>query len=543
MLNSADRRFILPFSLEKKNESFSSEVETAAVFALSELERVKGGGLILRQPEETIYFIAKMGYPIWLYPNNFVAFMFDGLGNFNYSVPYFELPDAKSFIENLDESSKTKEDYLTFLSANRSYFLNPKKERLFQLRSLIVDSEFKKEFDIYSKEAIEVIEQPPTIVPLTPSLKETTISSLMTEMNTLQSSLKENADMLLECLRRLSKTTSQYQTELDYASEAVKDETEAKIKAQEEILKPQIAKLNREHKHKITNLTTGFCSEISKLEKLKAKTSKQIRAKEKKLTQFEQSAKKQAQKKHLIYEKRWKTKARITKKELSGLNKELKRIENTVEHLTKQKNEQVSSLRIEFENEIKLTRQPLLDLETARDSKMLIFKQETEKLVNQEKPLVEDLNGVVKLVDQVSGDFQMLGTRNQELKESALFYVPFYLTCYQVGPIRRYFLISPSMISNVGLTAKLKGVIGISKIKEMFTPRFKTIASLIDKVQVLTKQDIILDQQIINLGEKNNLLKNEVIRVNITNGLVYLKDSGWISQREYQSLITSLSQS
>ncbi len=121
--------------------------------ALAEFERNKGGGLILKQPEEKLHFIAEMGYPLWLFPNNLITYIFDGLNNFIYSIPYVELPTAKVFMENLEVNSKTREDYMAFLSDNNSYFLQPIKEKEFSLRSLIVDSDFKKEFDVYRKEA------------------------------------------------------------------------------------------------------------------------------------------------------------------------------------------------------------------------------------------------------------------------------------------------------------------------------------------------------------------------------------------------------
>ena len=542
MLNTSAKRFILPFSLDKSSESLASEIEIAAVYALAESERIKGGGLILKQPEEKLHFIAQMGYPLWLFPNNLIAYVFDGLNNFTYSVPYFELPKAKSFIDDLEAKSETREDYLIFLLDNSSYFKQPTKEKEFPLRSLIVDLDFKKEFDVYRKEAIEVMGQFTKISPLTPTMQETSISAMIAEMNILQSSLKETADRLPECLRRVKMTTSQYITELDYAAEAVKDEADAKIKAQEELINPQITKLNSEYKHQITKISTDFDNEINKLEKLKAKTSKLIDSEEKKLKQYEQAAKKQARQNHLIYEKRWKSKSKQTKKEISGLKNELKRIENNIKHLNKQKDEKISILRFELVTEVKLARQPLLDLEVARDAKMLIFKRENEKLLDQEKPLVEGLNAAIKLAERVTDGFQMLGIRNLLLRGPALFYVPFYVACYQDGSAKRYLFLAPSTTISAGFAVKLKGVMGISKIKEMFTPRFKTITGLIEKIQVLSKRDSLVDQQITDLGERTNLLKNEVARANISNGLIYLKDAGWLSQREYQSLTRSLAQ-
>ena len=540
MLNAAVKRFILPFSPGKSRELFSFDVEAAAVYALAELERAKGGGLIVKQPEEKLLFITKIGYPLWLFPNNETAYIFDGLNDSRLSVLYFEVPPAKPFIESLEKNSKTHEDYMAFLSDHDNYFQQPKKEKEFTLRGLIAGVDFKKEFSVYRKEAVEVTGQPAKLAPLAPTLEEATISSMLTEMGKLQSFLREDAERLSECLRLINKTTSQYITELDYAAEAVRDEANAKIKAQEEFVNPQIAKLNREYKKQITDLTKSFDEELESLEKLKAKTMKFIESNEEKIKLYNKEAKTQAQKKHLIYEKSWKEKSRQTKKELDGLKKELKRIENSIKNLNKQKTKKISNLQLELEAEIKLARQPLLDLEAARDAKVLGFKQKTEKLIKQEKPVIDGLNGVIKLGEAVNAKFEMLGTKEQQLKSPALFYVPFYVACYQAGLSKRYIFLPPSMTSPIGFAAKLKGAFGRSKIKELFIPRFKEITALIEKVQVLAKQDSLLDDEIRDLGEKNNLLNTESVRDNIAKGLVYLKHEGWLSEREYQVLSRGL---
>lgn len=136
----------------------------------------------------------------------------------------------------------------------------------------------------------------------------------------------------------------------------------------------------------------------------------------------------------------------------------------------------------------------------------------------------------------------MIGIRNLKLKGPALFYIPFYVACFETGSTSRYLFLAPSTISSIGFSVKLKSVVGISKIKDIFIPRFKTIAVLIEKALDLTKQDSLLNHQIMDLGERNNLLKNQLSRVNIANGLVYLKDAGWLSQKEYKTLTNSLSE-
>jgi hypothetical protein len=540
MLNAAVKRFILPFSPEKSRELFSLDAEAAAVYAFTELERAKGGGLIVKQPEEKLLFITKIGYPLWLFPKSETTYIFDGLNNSSYSANYVDLPSAKAFAESLERTSKIHEDYMTFLSDHNSYFQQPKKKKEFLLRGLIAGLDFKKEFSVYRKEAIEVTGQLAKLAPLAPTVEEATISSMLTDMSKLQTFLREDAQRLSECLRLINKTTSQYITELDYAAEAARDEANAKIKAQEEFVTPKIAKLNSEYKHQIAQVTRSFNEELESLEKLKAKTIKFVDDNEEKIKLYNREAKTQAQKNHLIYEKMWKEKSRQAKKELDGVKKEKNRIENSIKNLNKQKTQKISKLQLELENEIKLARQPLLDLEAARDAKLLVFKQKTEKLIKQEKPVTEGLNGAIKLGEAVNARFEMLGIRDRQLKSPALFYVPFYVACYQAGLTKRYIFLPPSMTSPVSFAAKLKGAFGMSKIKELLIPRFKEITALIDKVQVLAKQDSLLDDEIRDLGEKNNLLNRESVRDNIAKGLVYLKHEGWLSEREYQALSSSL---
>ena len=539
MLNSAAKRFILPF-LPGKNRELVNFDEKAAVYALSELERAKGGGLIVKQLEEKLLFITKIGYPLWLFPISETAFIFDGLTDSRLSVPYFELPLAEPFIESLERNSETHEDYMAFLSDHDNYFQQPKKEKEFVLRGLIADVDFKKEFSVYRREAVEVTGQSVKLAPLAPTLEEATISSMLTEMGKLQSFLREDSQKLSECLRLINKTTSQFMTELDYAAEAVRDEANAKIKAQAEFVTPKITKLNSEYKHQIAQLTRSFDEELEKLEKLKAKTTKFVYDDEEKIKLYNHEAKIQARKKHLIYEKTWKEKSRQTKKELDGLKKELKRIENRIKNLKKEKTQKISKLQLELKTEIEMARQPLLDLEAARDSKVLVFKQKTEKLIEQEKPVIYGLNGVIGLAKAVNARFEMLGIREHQLKSPALFYVPFYVACYQAGLSKRFIFLPPSTTSPNGFAAKLKGAFGRSKIKELFIPRFKEITALIDKVQVLAKQDSWLDREIRDLGEKNNLLNTRSIRESIAQGLVYLKREGWLSDREYQVVSSSL---
>ena len=318
MLTSATKRFTLPFSNQKNS---STEVEAAAVFAVAELERNKGGGLIARQPEEKLVFLSKVGYPLWLFPKNDLSFVFDGFGDSNCNVSYADVPSSRLFLESLEANSSPREKYMAFLSDHRSYFLQPLKKKQFAFQGLISNLQFKEELSIYRKEAVEATAQL-NLALLSPTLQENAISSMMAEFDRLQSGLRDEAEKLPECMRLINRATSQYITELYYEAAAVKEEADAKIKAQEELVNPKIAKLTKEYKQKIKSLTDSFDKELENLQKQKAKTQKSIQTNEEKIKLYQREAKAQAAQKHATYEKRWKQKIKQTQKELGALKKE-----------------------------------------------------------------------------------------------------------------------------------------------------------------------------------------------------------------------------
>jgi hypothetical protein len=531
MLTSATKRLSLPFSNPKTT---SQEVESAAVFAVTELERNRGGGLISRQSEEKLVFLSKIGYPLWLYPKNNVNFIFDGFADSSYSISYTDVPSAKAFLESLEANSSPRENYSEFLSDHCNYFLQPIKEKQFIFKGLIADADFRSEFSVYFKEASEV--NPATSVQLSPTLDENTIFSLITVFGKLQSGLREEIEMLPECSKLLNKITNQYITELNYEASAATEETDAKIRAQEELINPKIAKLNKDYKAKIKGLTESFDKEIESLQKLKNKTQKSIEINEGKIKLYQNEAKAQATKNHSIYEKRSKDKIKQTKKELNDLKKKLKDIEGKVTRISRQKMQEISELNFGLDAEIKFARQPLLELEAARDAKMLTFKLETDKLLKQQKTVIEGLSKTIKLSEATRANFEALGIREQGLRSSALFYVPFYVACYEASASKRYLFIAPSTIAGVDFSGKLKSAFGMLKIKDRLNTRFKSTTNLINNVKALTKQNTVFENQLIDLSQKNNLLRNGLFMEKVASGLGYLKNEGWLSDKEQQAL-------
>jgi hypothetical protein len=251
-------------------------------------------------------------------------------------------------------------------------------------------------------------------------------------------------------------------------------------------------------------------------------------------------AKVHATKGHKVYEKRWKEKIRKAQKELDGLKKEIKNIEKNTKKLTIQKKMAISNLVLELDREVKLARQPIMELKAGREGRIQYFKRETQKLILQEKPVVESIKKAISLLDEAAINLEALSVRETVLKDSALFYVPFYVASYQGGSARRYRIFPPSKISNVDFSAKLRGALGISKAKDLLVPRFKAIAALIDQVEVYVNGNPVFERQLLELGQRFDLLRNSEFQEKARHGFGYLVESGWLSEREKQELSSRL---
>jgi hypothetical protein len=534
MLTSITKRFTVPFSSPK---SSIYEVESAAVYAYAALNRSRGGGLLSRQPQETLRFITKVGYPFWVIPRNGSALVFDGLDLHSHTVPYGEAASAAFFMSSLQTYQAPRETYVAFLCDHSNYFQQPLKAKQLTFRGLIGDQNFLSEFSLYRKEAAELA---PNATLLLPILEEQTITSTLTELDKLLAFYADDEAKLQECLKQVKKTTSQYTTEIEYEASAAKEEADAKIKAQQEFINPQIAKLQKEYNRKTKETTASYDTELEDNQKLKNKTEKFIASAESHLRAYEKNAKAAANKGHEIYQKRWKEKIKQSEKELSGLRKELKNLENNANKLAKQKAAALSNLTLEYTAAMKLAREPIIQLETARDEKIFAYKQESNRIIACEKPIVEGIDKSSQLRENLTGGFDGLGIGDPQLKAPILIYVPFYVVCYESGLARRYLFISPSGLGYFDLSAKLKGAFGGSKINGLLVPRYQSLEAVISKAQEFTKANSAFEGQLWSLGEKNNMLHNSGFCESAKAGLPSLKQLGWLTDREASELGSQL---
>jgi hypothetical protein len=513
-------------------------MEIATIYALAETRREKGGGLLSKRQKEKISFISIIGYPLWLIPLFEKPLLLDGLNRFNHKVAYAKIPNVKLFIENLKRSSKTYETHLAFLSDHLNYFETPIEEKEITIKGLISDSDFLTEFDSYYSEAKEIEEEPYEIGLLPQIIENTDISSGLEDLKTIHTSIKENKDRLYRCMKLIKKINGQHVEYLRSITGETKYKFKESIKKEEEIVNPQIVQLKKDYDYQIVKTTKTFQRQELPLYKEKIKLEKSIKIDETKIKNCKFEALRCAEKNDKTGEQKWKERSKRTKKIVSEISKKLREIEKTLEILTERKTLTIFRLKSELETKIKDLQKNLQDLEASCEAKVLGYEQDIEKLKKNSQIIIDQLGRFTKIEDTDLTEFANLGLKeNSEFRKSTLFYVSFYLICYQIDSKKRYSIIPPSIVNTVCLSTKLKSAFGRSKIKQIFSNRFHTMTSLVDELYTLIQQNHMFQAEIKEIGEKFNLLNSSSINIQISKGLAHLKNEGWLSEKEYEILI------
>lgn len=526
----------LPFSVlaENRKEPFTKDMEEVALYCFAEMERGKGGGLILRKPEEKTVFLAKFCYPFWLASWNGLSLVFDGLRQSVYTLAYKSIPDVKTFIENAHRSSKSMETYMAFLSDNVNYFQAPSEEKNVVLEALITDPAFLSEFNQYSSEAHPLENSESEMVLLSPLVDEAVVLSAVEELKKLKLSFEAEVNSLNESMKLLNKTARIFVKELRGKMKTVMEEFEEEIKKEEEVVSQKVNRINEEYEEQRVKLMKNFEKQLLALQKEKVKFEKTRAQMLEKIEQYTIEAKTCAANKDSVGERKWKEKINETKKELSEIEKQLYETEDRIREVEESRSAETFRLRSEWESRVKEARRDLLELEASRDAKIQIHKQEMERLESLTANIIQQISNVIKLRETDLANFKNLGF-HKESRHLNLVYMPFYLACYEAEMKKRYVVFPPSIVNSIGFTTKLKGALGKAKVKHLLVPRFKAITSLLEGLPVLTEKNAAFAREIFEAGGKADMLKSKSKWKSIENGLEKLKAEGWLSDKEFEA--------
>ena len=532
-------KYVIPFCIlaENRKEPFGSDLESAAVFAISELEREKGGGYIKKQPEEKTMFITKIGYPLWIIPWSEYVLVFDGLSKAKSNVSYVMMPEVKPLIEESKRSQKTRETYSSFLGDHTADFQDMSATKALSVDGLMANPEFLKAFDSSRRLASSSEDAYGNVALLSPFIDESAISNEITEIESLCLHLQNDLEDLNRCMRFLNKTTRHYSIELQEMMKAAKESFNLKIEAEKERVAPEIEELNDEYNVRITGLTKHYESQRIPIRREIVRLEKDIEYTRGRFERYKLEARRQAENDKPAVEKKWKEKASEEKKRQEQLEDQLKQAREGLKSLEERRSLETIKLKDELEARVKDATKTVAELESSRDARLFSLKHEKEQMENETTQITSQIGKGVKLLEADLAQFPKLGVhRELGYNENALFYIPFYLICYKAEQTKRYFVLPPSVAAAIGFSTKLKGVLRRARIKKLLRPRFEAFSQLADAIQALISQNPAFESEVKELGAKLNLLNSGSASAEIKKGLGYLKKEGWFSEKEYEAI-------
>jgi hypothetical protein len=530
---------VLPFSTLSKDrtEPFTDDMEKAAIYCLAELERSKGGGLIVKKPEEKLVFVSKFYYPILTVPWENLTLIFDGLKTTSHSLRYKIVPSVEGFMENARRSSKSLETYQSFLTDNSGYFQASGSERTITIDALLTDPKTLSELSLALPTAKPVETKTLETALLPMAIDESATSTSTQELEDLKMNFAKEISTLYNSMKFLNKTTRNFTNILRDKIQKVKTEFSEEIKKQEAIVAPKVNHINEEYDEQVTQLTKTYQKQLLPIRKEKAKFERTRQQLLDKIERCKAEAKAHAARNDTVGERKWKEKSDESKKELAGIESLLRESEKKLKEMEESNTLEAFKLRSEWENRIKESRKDILELEALRDAKVQVHEQEIQKLEVLTTGINQQIDSVIKTREADLEKFRTLGIQ-QTSRTKALVCVPFYLACYQAD-LKRYAVFPPSVVSGVGLTAKIKSVLGKTKIKQAFTSRFESLNQHLYSLPLLLDQNAVLAREVNEAGLDADIVQLSS-RESIRSGLKKLNQDGRLSDKELEIFTKTL---
>jgi len=529
-------KYILPFatSAENRKELFTKEIEKAAIFCLAELERGKGGGLIVKQPEEKLAFIAEVCYPFWLANLDDTRLLFDGLNMNSHTITYPLIPDVQGFTENLNKTSKTRQAYMDFLTDHTSYFQLSNNEEKKVIDGLITDPEFLQEFNSYVSEATTVKTPLSDMVVVSPTLDENTITSTIGKLKELKTRFTREINALYTSMKVLNKKTESFVKAIKEEIKETEEKFDREIEKLKAVINGKVDEIRREYDENLTEVSKNFEEELLDLQQEKIKLEKIKEQLNSEIEHCEAEIKTCAVNKDDVGERKWREEKDGLKKELSQTEAKIRELERKIKKVEEDKSLKIFKLKSERNAKIKEASKDLVDIEASRDAKIKIYQNEMEKLEELTSSIIKQIDKLAKMREASVAEFDKLGIKKKGTK-NALVYMPFYMACYQSDSGKRYVPFPPSFANSVSFSVKFKGALGKVKIKHLLQPRSKKMVSLLNKFPALMEQNAVFKREMDEACVKANILRTESMLESVRIGLERLKEEGWFSDKEYEA--------
>lgn len=535
-------KLTLPFVASAKDRalSFTEDMEAAVIFYFAESGRKKGEGIILKKPAEELAFISKLYYPVWLAPRNGRTLLFDGLGVSRSTLHYEVLPDIKIFIHDVNGCAGKRQAYEAALADHAHSFKSVKASEEKIIAGLISDVDLAEDFQNYTTE-LEGVEQSrvESRVCLPPVIDESAISSGLSDLAELRVALDGDIQSLAEAMKLISVLTREHTEAIRGETKALQVEMNRKITLAKSLAAGKVSRIKERYDALVLKTSDRFEKQLQVLyqkrvgfEKNQDRAVAQVERCQTEILTFRS-------RRDARGERRWKEERDKWKREFAALKRSVEDLDRQISDVDSEKAIEISNVRAEFNAQSNEAMSGVRELEAVRDSKVTLCVQEMNSLNDLTSNILAQMDGLSKQKRGALLELDRMGMR-QSRRKLALVYVPFYLSCFQSGPQRRYAVYPPSIVGSMKVMTKFKGMLGISKVRSLFQPRSRAVSNVLAQVVTLIEQNPVFEKEVHDMGSGANILRSTEAREGIKRGLVDLRNENWLSPNETQDLCSIL---
>jgi len=529
-------KLVLPFAVSARSgiKGFTKDMEMAAVLYLTESDRKKGEGHILKKSDEKLVFLAEGHYPIWLVPWNGGTLLFDGLGIAGHTLLQYTLPEIGAFKKDV-QSARTSEAYSAVLSQNADYFKRFVGEEERTIEGLISSPDFMRDFSTYLLEAKEIERPTASKAFLRPIINKSEISASVAKLSDAKARIDEDLRNIAASMRMLNMATREEVKAVRADIRQIRKGSDRRIRKVRRSVTQRTRRIRVRYNKRIGAISRRFQKQLRLLHKdrvIYKKTWRHLRAE---VNRCDAKIKSCRRRRNKRAETRWSHGLRRVKRKLPIFEKSIREVDKRVTRLESARNSEISQQRLKCDDLIEQAMKMLRELEASREADIRMKRQEIVSLGGTTSLITKQMNELAKSKRAALNGFDAIAMRRRR-KGCALVYVPFYFARYEREGKKRYVVYPPSTVSGMGILTKMKGAMGSPRMKDFLQPRSKAVGSFLNQLVTLIEKDSMFEREVTEAGIHNSILRQKKLRLGAKRGLKQLRDENWLSKDELQTL-------
>ena len=176
----------------------------------------------------------------------------------------------------------------------------------------------------------------------------------------------------------------------------------------------------------------------------------------------------------------------------------------------------------------------LKELKASLEAGIRMLRQEITSLEDTTSLIINQMNEMAKSKKAALNEFDRISMLKRK-RAYTLVYLPFYIARYELEAKKRYILYPPSIVDDMGILTKMKGVLGAAKMKAFLQPRSKSMTDFLNQFMTLIQKSPMFEKEVTKAGIQNSVLRIKELRMDVKRGLKKLEDEKWVSKNELQT--------